>query len=325
MIATLRSLTRLPALLWRAYQHYSANQGVRMAAALAYYGLFAVVPLIVIVSYIASLVVGPDLAGVALNEQLSVFLPQRVAAAVAKMQAGVLSVQSSSVAPIVSAVLLVYGATTGMAEIRAALNVLWDAPADGRHAVFAVVKERALSLLGVLAIAVLLLASIVASTGLAVAEQHLVPAWDTLSDGLGETVTLSRTLGDFGLSATRQALDLAQLTTTVYGLSATLVLVLLVYVVLADVRQPAGATFAGALLTTVLLWVGQWLLALYFAHSARLSAFGAATTVVVILVWAYFSAQILYFGAAFAYVIANPPAPAPAPDAGELDSAENGA
>jgi membrane protein len=277
-------------LLACAARYWSTDNASTTGAALAFYCAFSIAPLLVILLTIAGLIVNETAAYGQVGAQLAgLFGP-----ATAKTLLGAVhSAQKTQgiFATLVSIVTLVIGATTVLAALQAALEVIWKSAALAVNGVWGWVRTRLLSFGFILALAFLLLISLTLSTGLANLRTWMVTSYPgfVLSVGL---------------------LDL------VLSLLLVAALFTLIYRYMPSRRLPWKPVMLGGLLTAGLFDVGRWLIGLYLAHSTEASAFGAASSFVALLLWLYYTAQIFLFGAEFTACIAGvrdevPQAPAP--------------
>ena len=241
-----------------------------MGAALAFYTLFSLAPLLLVVIALAGLVVGRDVAREALDGLLTQFAGERAASGIA----GLLDAAGTGeggVAAAVGAAMLVLGATTLFAELRTDLNRIWrHKPAKaGGFARF--VRTRASAFLLVMGVGALLLASVGLSAVLATVSEHWLAG------------------AEAALHAGELAVSFALLT----GLFA------MIYKLLPATRIAWGDVWIGAAVTAGLFWLGKILIALYIAHAAVGSNLGAAGAIVVLVAWVYYSSQVFFFGAEF--------------------------
>jgi membrane protein len=252
-----------------------------MGAALAYYTLFSLAPLLLIVTAVAGLVFGRDAARGEIQAQLGSLMGERGAGVVQDLLASVDRPAESTAAAVLGVVLLLAGATTVFGELQYALDRIWRAP---EHAPstgwFALVRERLLSFGMILAIGFLLMVSLVASAALGMLGRWWTPIF-----------------GDWYLLA------------TIGHDAASFVLVsamfALIYKVMPRVSVAWNDVWVGAIFTALLFALGKWMIGLYVGHSGVTSGFGAAGSLVVVLVWVYYSAQIFLLGAEFTWVYAN--------------------
>ncbi len=241
-----------------------------MGAALAFYTLFSLAPLLVLVIAVAGLVIGHDRAQDLLLTQLSGLLGDAGAAGVQSVLDAASTQKDGTIATAVSIVTLGVGATTVFAELQSDLNRIWHVAADKRSGLWGMVRDRFLSFGMVVAIGFLLLVSLVVSAALAY-------------------------LGSFlgGSEAVMHALEFGTSIAVMTGLFA------LTFKVLPASHPAWRDVWLGALVTALLFWAGKFLIGLYIGKSAIASSYGAAGTLVVAIVWVYYSAQIFFFGAEF--------------------------
>ncbi|MDX2163052.1 MAG: YihY/virulence factor BrkB family protein [bacterium] len=268
------------------FESWNANRAPRLAAALAYYAMFSIAPILVILVAIAGAVYGEN----AVRGELSLALEQIVGRESAQfVQEIVVSIQtapSGRLATVISVIVVVFGAMNFFAALQDALNTIWGVSPhlrDAREGILFFLKSRLLSFLMVVIVGALLL--------LFIAFSSIVNAVITLGSGLG-------VLPDFAPGVLR-VLDLLLSTTVITLMFAIL------FKVLPDAHIAAEDVFFGALVTALLFVVGETLLSLYLGSGAVASVFGAAGTLVVLLVWVYYSAQILLLGAEFTRVFAK--------------------
>lgn len=255
---------------------WQADKVPLLAAALAYYTVFSLAPLLVIVIAIAGFVFGPEAARNQLDEQIQGLVGAQGADAIQTMIQNAYQPSSGIVATVVSLVTLLLGASGVFAQLQDALNTIWEVPPP-KAGVKGMVKARASSFAMILVIGFLLLVSLVISAALA-----------TIGNFFGGLIP--------GLAFAWQVINF------VISFAVVTLLFGLIYRVLPDVKVPWGDVWHGAIVTSLLFTVGKWLLGLYIGNSGVASPYGAAGSFVVVLVWVYYSAQILLFGAEFTQV-----------------------
>ena len=263
-------------LLKDTVNEWQADKVPLLAAALAYYTVFSLAPLLIIVIAIAGFVFGPDAARNQLDEQIQGLVGAQGADAIQTMIKNAYQPSSGIVATVISVATLLLGASGVFAQLQDALNTIWEIPPP-KSGVKGMVKARANSFAMILVIGFLLLVSLVASTVLAGIGNffgHLIP----------------------GLAFVWQIVNF------VISFGVVTLLFALIYRVLPDVKVPWGDVWHGAIVTSLLFTVGKWLLGLYLGNSGVASPYGAAGSFVVVLIWVYYSAQILLFGAEFTQV-----------------------
>ena len=258
-----------------------ADYGPSMGAALAYYTMFSLAPLLLIVIAVAGLAFGEQAARGEIAAQLAGLMGDAGANAVQALLSSVRHPTQGAAATAMGGLLLLLGATTVFGELQDALDRIWRVPARSRSAGWTVLlRARMLSFGMILAIGFLLMVSLMFSAGLGLLGRWWGPTfgpWLALAAAVNAVVS-------FGLVA---------------------VVFALVYKVMPRVRVQWGDVVVGALVTAGLFALGKLLIGLYIGRSDVGSAFGAAGSLVVVLVWVYYSAQIFLLGAEFTWVYAN--------------------
>lgn len=270
----LRWWTQLRAIAGDALHRFVEDRAPRMGAALAYYTLFSLAPLLLIVITLAGLWLGPEAARGELLEQLVALIGAEGAAAIQGL------VKSAAWPPAggllqtgLGLLLMLIGATTVLAELQDALDTLWRVPLRPLQGWWAWLRARLLSFGLILALAFLLMVSLLAGSLLAALQTWWTPRF-------GDWLPLAAALNDLLSQA---------LVPAVFAL---------IYKLMPRAPVRWRHALAGALLAALLFHAGRWLLGLYLARSGLASSFGAAASVVLLLVWVYWSAQILLLGAA---------------------------
>src|SRR5580765_402673 len=260
---------------------WSDDYAPSMGAALSYYTLFSLAPLLLLVIAVAGLVFDADVARQQLMAQLSGLLGQDGAAAIEGLLKGASRPAESLVASVVGIVTLLVGATSIFAELQSDLDRIWRAPTAAKPSgLWGLLRTRLLSFGLIVSIGFLLLISLVVSTALA-AFGTWYGAWFP-----GWVITL-------------------QILNQIVNLVFITVLFALMYRILPSVRVAWGDVWRGAFVTALLFTIGKYLIGLYLGKAAVASGFGAAGSVVLLLVWVFYSAQIFLLGAEFTWVYAH--------------------
>ncbi|UEM22348.1 YihY/virulence factor BrkB family protein [Skermanella mucosa] len=261
---------------WRilvtAFNGWLEDRAASMGAAIAFYTLFSLAPMLLLIIAITGLVFGPEAAQGALMGQLEGMMGREGAAALQAMIASAGKPVSGTIATVVALVTLIVGATTVFAELQSSLNVIWKAEPPQGSSVVWLVKVRLLSLSLIGAIGFLLLVSLVVSAGLTALSDYLAG----IMPGL-----------DLMMQVTNLVISLAVVTT----------LFAMIYKMLPDARIPWRDVWFGSFITAVMFSIGKLLISLYLGSSNIASAYGAAGALVIVLMWVYYSAQIFLFGA----------------------------
>jgi len=274
------SLMNLPDLLKDTYSEWRADNASRLGAALAFYSLFSMAPLLIIVISIAGLVFGRDAAQGRVIEQLQGLVGAEAARSIETIIGTARAPAASVLTAAAGIVALLLGASGAFGELQAALNVIWNAPPRPAQAIPQLIKDRFLSFTMVLGTGFLLLVSLVISAALA-----------ALNDSLARLMEIS--------PSALQAVHV------VISFAITALLFAMIFKQLPDVRIAWADVWIGAAVTALFFTVGRLLIGLYLGRSSLASTYGAAGSVVILLLWVYYSAQILFFGAEFTQVYAN--------------------
>jgi membrane protein len=276
-----RTFQEIKQLIGDTWKEWQKDEATRIGAALAYYTTFSLAPLLVVATSVAGLVYGKDAAEGEVTKQLTNMLGEQGAEQVQTMLANAHSHGGGVIATIVGTVAVLIGCGTVFIELQAALNRMWETPPKEKESgIVAWLKKRGLSFGLVLVIGFLLLVSLMLSAVLSGA-----------GDALGARIELP----GFILSV----INFVVSTAVIAGLFA------LLYKVLPDEKIPWGDVWVGGLVTALLFSVGKALIGLYLGNSSVASAYGAAGSLAVVLIWIYYSAQLVLFGAEFTQVYAN--------------------
>ena len=271
---------RIYQLLRTTYFQYSKDKVPRMGAALAYYTIFSLAPLLVIAIAIAGFVFGKDAVQGQIMGQIQGLIGPESALAVQTILQSAHKPVGGTIATVFSVVVLLIGASGVFVEMQDALNEIWKVDTTSKTGVWNLLRSRFSSFGMVLGIGFLLLVSLLLSAALSAAANYissLIPV----------------------PPAILHAADFAFSFLFIAGLMA------LIFKLLPDVPISWSDVWVGALLTSLFFTIGKFLIGFYVGKSIRMSAYGATGAVVIILAWVYYSAQILYFGAEFTRVFSH--------------------
>jgi membrane protein len=261
----------------------------RMGAALAYYTLFALAPILIVAIAIAGVAFGPEAVRGEIVGQIQGLVGREGALAVQAMLEGAAKPSSSVPATIIGIITFFLGATGAFLELQADLDTIWRVkPRSRGNFLGDLVMQRLISFGLVLGFGFLLLTSLVVSAALAALDTYMGNAFP-------------------GVSVLWEALNV------IVSLIVITLLFAMIYKVLPDVKLAWSDVWVGALVTAGLFTIGKFLIGLYIGTSAVASTYGAAGSVIVVLVWVYYSSQIVLLGAEFtrAYVERLGPRPPP--------------
>jgi membrane protein len=252
----------------------------RLAAALAYYSLLSLAPLLVISIAIAGFVFGHDAARGRVAGELGAVVGAQAAEGIQSVVANARSPVSGVLSTIVGVVTLFIGASGVFGELQSSLNSIWEVKRKPGRGIWGEVKDRFLSFTMVLGVAFLLLVSLVLNSILSA----IGAKFSEVLPG-GELVW--------------QALNFAFSLSVITGLFA------LIFKYVPDAAIKWRDVWLGAAVTAVLFTIGKFLLALYLGKAAIGSSYGAAGSLIALVVWVYYAAQILLLGAEFTQVQAR--------------------
>ena len=266
---------QLSQVLRRALDEWLRHRASSKGAALAFYTAFSIAPILVLVIAVAGFFYGAEAAQGRLLAELKGLMGSQGAEAIQLVLAGAHNKESGTWATIIATVLLLVGATTVFAELKDSLDEIWDVPPATGATWWRVLRTRLLSFSLILVLAFLLMVSLVVSAALAVLENYVGGLWKdaaVLLKWLASTIS-------FGVIA------------LLFGV---------IYKLLPQVRLSWRDVTIGALGTAAMFTLGKFLIGLYIGNSGVANSFGAAGSMIALLLWVYYSAQIFFFGAEFA-------------------------
>ncbi|MDN5479058.1 MAG: YihY/virulence factor BrkB family protein [Chryseobacterium sp.] len=267
--------------LKETFDEWNSSSASKDSASLAYYAIFSIPGLLIIIIWIAGNFFGEEAIRGEISNQISGLMGTDVAKSIEGMIAGALIDKQNIFMKIVGIGSLVFGSTTLFFQLQHSLNTLWDVEAAPKKALLKFILDRANSLGMILILGFLLMITMILSSMIS-----LFNNWITNYFGL-ETYMIVE-LVNFGI-----------------GFCLVMLLFALMFKVLPDVKISWNPVWKGALLTTVLFTLGKFLLSLYFGNFKPTSAFGTAGTVILIMMWINYSCMLVFFGAEFTKVYNN--------------------
>jgi membrane protein len=269
------TLTGLWTVLKRALAGWWNDNVPHLGAALSYYTLFALAPILIVAIAIAGLAFGAEAVRGEIVGQIDGLVGHDGALAVQAMLEGAAKPSSSVPATIIGVITFFLGATGAFLELQTALNAIWRVkPKQSTSFLRTLILDRVTSFGLVVGLGFLMLTSLLVSAGLAALHTYM-----------GQTFP--------GAFVVWEALNV------IVSLGVITLLFAMIYKVLPDVELAWSDVWVGALVTAGLFTMGKLLIGLYLGTSALASSYGAAGSVVVLLVWVYYSAQIILLGAEF--------------------------
>jgi membrane protein len=266
-------------LLKDTYSEWSKARAQVLGAALAFYTIFSLAPILIIVVAIAGFFVGQASVQDYIIQQLSQFVGLHNASSIMQVIKHSYKVGSGLMATIIAFILILVGSTTALVMLKDALDTIWEVKTIN-HGIIAKIKERLVSLLVVLFVALIVFLSMILNS--IMAGVRLI---------VGNYINIP-----FGF---------IHLSNEVFIIGMLTLLFTMLFKILPDVKISWKDVWMGGAITAILFAFGKFLLGLYLARSTMSSAYGAAGSLVVFLMWIYYSALILFFGAAFTQVYAR--------------------
>lgn len=248
------------------------DRALSMGAAIAYYAIFSLAPVLLIVIAIGGMVFGSEAARDAVLAQFGGLIGTSGAEAVDKILASASNIGSGVIGTLIGVATFMVTATGAFAELQADLNVIWKTKAPPSSGVLHFLWSRLLTFAMIAAIAFLLMISL---------------TFDALASAASQYFSLQQEALAFVL------LNL------LFSIAMATLLFAFIFKVLPDVRIPLRDVMPGALLTAVLFVLGKFVIGLYLGRSNIASSYGAAASVISLMLWVYYSTQILLFGAEF--------------------------
>ena len=269
-------------LLKQTFNEWLQDKAPQLGAALAYYTVFSLAPLILVLLAIVGVIFRDDPAGAwdKITQQMSYFLDPSALQVVQGIAQKASQPGKSTIATIIGVALALFGATGVFGQLQDALNTIWGVKAKPAQGIFGFLRARFLSFAMVAGICFLLLVSL-AIEALLKGFSHYVQSM--LPGGIVVAVGVY----------------------LIFDFAVVVLLFAMIFKFLPDVRIQWRDVWIGAVMTAILFLIGKWLLGLYLGSGAAGSAYGAASSLITLLLWIYYSSQILLFGAEFTQVYAQ--------------------
>ena len=263
-------------LLKQTAQEWLQDKAPQLGAALAYYTVFSLAPLILVLLAIVGVLFRDDPAGARdkITQQMSYFLDPSAVQVVQNIAQKASQPDKSTIATIIGVALALFGASGVFGQLQDALNTIWGVRAKPGLGIWGFLRARFLSFAMVAGICFLLLVSL-AIEALLKGFSHYLQS--VLPGGIAIAVTVY----------------------LVFDFAVVVLLFAMIFKFLPDVKIQWRDVWIGAVMTAILFGIGKWLLGFYLGSGAAGSAYGAASSLITLLLWVYYSSQILLFGAEF--------------------------
>jgi membrane protein len=259
-------------------ENWSAHKDAVQGAALAYYSVFSVGPLMVIAIAIAGLVFGQDAARGQVQGQLSGMVGQTAAAAIDSMLAGANQPHQGALATVIGTAVLLFAALGVVVQLKDAFNTVWEVDERKISGVWQFTRTYFISLAAVIGLGFLLLISLLFTTALSAAGQYL------------------------GAQLPQTALQSAG---SLISFAAITAMFAMMFKWLPDTQVEWRDVWLGAAITAALFELGKLLIGIYVGRLALASTYGAAASLVILLIWVYYSSQVVLLGAEFTHCYAS--------------------
>ncbi len=269
-------------LLKDTYEEWNNDNALRLGAALSYYTVFSLPPVLLIVIALAGFIFGEDAVRGRLVEEIQGLIGRDGAQGIETMIRNAYKPETGIIATVIGIGTLLVASTGVFAELQDALNTVWNVKPETGRSIKDILRVRFFSFVMIIGIGFLLLVSLVISAGITALNDYVLQYQSEL---------ISKTL--------------IQILNNIVSLAISTGLFTLVYKLLPDVEIEWRDVWLGAFFTAMLFTIGKFLIGLYLGSSDIGSSYGAAGSIAIILFWVYYSSQILFFGAEFTQVYAR--------------------
>lgn len=274
-------LKDLPSLIVATYKAWDASNPWRLSAVVAYYSVLSLPGLLIIIINIVGAVWGQEIVQGQLTNEISSALGSDAAASIETMMSETLNKDKNLIATVIGFATLLFGATGAFYQLKLSLNEIWNVKANPDASWWKLVTDRARSFAFILVIGFLLLISFMLTAGIAALNDYIRKMLPNI------------------------LLYVAYFLDFIVSIGIITILFALMFRYLPDIKIKWKTVWKGALITAVLFVIGKSLLGYYFGEANPGSTYGAAGTIVLILLWVSYSCLILFFGAQFTYIYAK--------------------
>jgi membrane protein len=267
----------IKSLFTRTFEHWNNHDATTLAAALAYYTVLSLAPLLVVAMAIAGFAFRKETVQNQIIDKVTAWVGSAGAEAFRAMLMNVQSPKAGLIATVLGIVVLFISASGVFRQLRASLNRIWEVKGPESSGVWAIIKDQLHAFVMVVAMGFLLLLALLASVviqGVGKLTASVVPTW--LHQGIGNGITVV----------------------------VVTVIIAAIYRYVPAQTLPWRRLWPGAFATALLITAGKWALGIYFAKASVGSAYGVAGSLVVLLAWIYYAALLFFFGAEFTRVFA---------------------
>ncbi|WP_299462626.1 YihY/virulence factor BrkB family protein [Mucilaginibacter sp.] len=274
-------LKQLWKVLMATFSGFSSDNGLKFSASLAYYTVFSLAPLLILIISLTGFFFGPDAATGRLYPQIEHYVGAKAALQIQEMLKGLEFSGKTGIAVIISVITLLIGASSIFLEIQDSLNTIWRVKAKPKKGWVKMLQNRFLSFSLIISLGFLLIASLVVNIAIAALSSQIIRFLPSVTKYLIQGINLFVSF---------------VVISVLFGI---------IFKFLPDVKIKWKDVRSGAMFTAILFMIGQYIISLYIQYTAQGSTYGAAGSLIVILVWIYYTSAILYIGAEFTQVYAE--------------------
>jgi membrane protein len=280
----MRFILKHSRIFWNSFKNsfllFKKHDTLTLGAALSYYTGFSLIPIIIIVISIAGSILGPQTVQGEIKTQLENFLGAEGAKELEGLTQLFYLSGKSVVATTIAVILLLIGATSVFSQLHSSLNLIWNIKANARQPILSFFIQRLFSFAMIICLSFLLLVSFLVHTALAILSTYL-------DHRFPHTSVLILTISEFMIS---------------YGFTTLLFAMIFKY--MSDAEPKWKNVLPGALFTAFLFVIGKFVMSIYITHFNIDDGYGAAGAMLLLLIWVFYSSQIIFFGAEFTHALA---------------------
>ena len=262
------------------FKLYTKHDAGTLSAALSYYMMFSIAPVIIIVITLVGEFLGPHAAQGEVKDQLQGFLGDQGAGQIENVIKSVYNPGKTIITSILATILLIVGATTVFNQLRTSLNVLWEVKPQAKKPIISYILTRVFSFGMIICVALLLLVSLVINSGVNAFSEHLSNHFSGLS------------------------IFFIHMFHHVLSLFSSMILFAFIFMYLSDAKLKWRMVWEGAFFTALLFSFGKHVISFYIGTTHVATKYGAVGSSVMVMIWVYYSAQLVFFGAQFTRALA---------------------
>jgi membrane protein len=274
-------LKKIGKIVVATFSGFIDDNGLKLSASLAYYTIFSIAPLLILIASLADVVYGNDAVNRQLYPQIAQYVGSHAASQIQETLKNLQLSGKTGFAVIIGISTLLVGASSMFIDIQESLNIIWRVKAKPKKSWVKLLENRFISFSLIISLGFLLLVSLIVDILIKALSDKLTHFLPTVTDLLVHGINLGLTLIVISI---------------LFGI---------IFKFLPDVKIKWKDVRSGAIFTALLFMLGQYVIGLYIQYTAQGSTYGAAGSVIVILLWVYYTATILYMGAEFTQVYAE--------------------